>query len=68
MIVCSSMMCMVDSSPCVSPFPQAFANEKVFGVLSETLYTLLQLVSVILSDYNTTEWSPPQIILVFSKK
>lgn len=27
------------------PVPQAFASEKAFGVLSETLYELLQLVS-----------------------
>lgn len=29
-----------------SPISQAFASEKAFGVLSETLYELLQLVSL----------------------
>lgn len=31
---------------------QAFASERVFGVLSETLYNFLQLVSITVLQYS----------------
>lgn len=42
------------------PVQQAFASEKAFGVLSETLYELLQLVSKSLSYASHRMPSPPQ--------
>lgn len=41
------------------PVPQAFASEKAFGVLSETLYELLQLVSVSPSYASTGQFFLP---------